>query len=108
MMRNYFDEPIAKNSFDFKTFWLESKYPLTIIKDRYAGTYSGGNYIAFPNYYYEIPSDGPNGGDLECSDFWGEYNGFVGLGLTPSEALINLENNIKENIRYERNRYIYN
>ena len=55
-----------------KQEWLGVKYPLTIITDRYNGTYSGGGWLAFPLYCDEVPSavdgfDGDNG----LLDGWG-------------------------------------
>lgn len=34
--------------------WLSRRYPLTIIRDRYNGIYSGGDWIAFPLRIAEI------------------------------------------------------
>lgn len=30
-------------------------YPLTILRDRYGGTYSGGAYLAWNRHYDDIP-----------------------------------------------------
>lgn len=64
-------------------------YPLVIIKDRYTGVYSNGKYTAWNMYFDEIPQD-IDGDDISCYDFWHEYEGIVGLGETPSEAVEDL------------------
>lgn len=78
-------------------FWLESHYPTTIICDRYGGTYSGARWLAFPLDYWNIP-DGVEGGDPDCMDFWDNYNGIVGKGSTPQEAMDNLISRAKESL----------
>jgi hypothetical protein len=83
-------------------------YPLTIIADRYSGTYSGGAYHAW-NLDPEIVPDGHSGGDMEAMDFWmdeeyktlqiSEFRGtakVVGLGPTPDAALHDLAKKMKE------------
>lgn len=69
--------------------WLEFVYPLTIIKDRYSGSYSGGVYVAYPCEFYEVDED-VAGGDVECMEFWGEFCGVVGRGNSYSEAFSDL------------------
>lgn len=74
-------------------------YPLTIIHDRYAGTYSGGLFTAWNLYPNSIPSEICDD-DSTCAFFWGEFksgkteltNEFgehvrVGLGGSPNESL---------------------
>lgn len=57
-------------------------YPLTILRDRYGGTYSGGAYTAWNCYYDDIPYG---------AEFW-MYNVIpVGRGATPNDAVIDLE-----------------
>ncbi len=73
-------------------------YPLTIIADRYMGTYSGGMYVAFPLDAKEIP-EGPDQSDIECMNFWDDYEDPYGIGKTPNEALQNLVINIMERER---------
>lgn len=70
-------------------FWLESFYPTTIIQDRYNGTYSGAEWLAFPMDYYQVPRE-IDGDDIECIMFWESYNGEVGKGSTPELAMANL------------------
>lgn len=73
--------------------WLEVEYPLTIISDRYSGTYSKGLFLAFPNHYYDIPED-VDSDDLSCYHFWEDFTGLVGRGTTPNEALEDLKSTI--------------
>lgn len=65
--------------------YSDYKYPLTIIADRYTGVYSGGEFTAWPLDYWDIP-DGPESGDVECQEFWENYDGIVGRGATIQEA----------------------
>ena len=69
---------------------MDKIYPLTIIADRYNGSYSGGVYTAFPLDSWDVPA-GSSGSDIECWEFWDSYPGPVGKGKTPNEALNNLE-----------------
>lgn len=68
-------------------------YPLTIIYDRYGGTYSGGAYTAWNCNPYDIPN-GPFSSDCECSDFWCKCKIPVGKGRTPDEAIADLWNKL--------------
>ena len=64
-------------------------YPLTIIFDRYMGTYSRGVWTAWNT----LPQDIPQAifeSDVPCGNFWYEYPGIVGRGTTPEEAIENL------------------
>lgn len=85
-----------------REIWLtdEVLYPITIIQDRYSGTYSGGQFTAFPYEYWKIPKSGPDGSDQECMKFWNNFKGFVGLGADPESAVENLKENLKNNRRY--------
>ena len=64
-------------------------YPLTILRDRYSGSYSGGEYTAWNLYPEDIP-DGPFSGDGDCFDFWLENTIPVGVGETPNDAIRSL------------------
>ena len=64
-------------------------YPLTIINDRYTGTYSGGIFTAWNMDYYEIPTD-PDEDDVTCMLFWAKTDIIVGRGDTPQEAVDDL------------------
>ena len=85
-----------------RELWLESKYPVTIIHDRYGGTYSGGAFVALPNHYHEIPINGPDGSDPDCAAFWRDYKGYCGIGYTPYEAFNKLVRCIEDGITYDK------
>ena len=67
----------------------EEIYPLTIVLDRYSGTYSGGYYTAWNMDSDEVPQE-INADDVSCYDFWHSYEGVVGLGRTPNDAIEDL------------------
>ena len=73
-------------------------YPLTIIRDRYSGTYSGASWLAFNLDYNEIP-DAICGSDMDCFDFWQNEgkNMVVGKGAYLEEALDDLYWKIRGN-----------
>ena len=75
-------------------FWNESYYPTTIVIDRYNGCYSGGKWLAFPCFFYDVPEE-IEGEDPECSFFWENCNEPVGKGNTPQEAFDNLKEIMK-------------
>lgn len=75
---------------DFKIY--DDIYPLTVIKDRYSGAFSGGEYTAWKLEINEIPTE-IFGEDPECQDFWYGKIGkafTVGKGKTMEEAVENL------------------
>jgi len=72
--------------------FLENLYPLTIITDRYHGTYSGGEYLAFPLLHTQIPA-AVCGNDSECLSYWqteDRLDYLIGKGNSPSNAIHNL------------------
>ena len=82
----------------------EDIYPLTIIPDRYNGAFSGGQWLAFNVYYYNIP-DEIDDGEMECWNFWDEQkrlekineNYFrIGVGNTIDEAMNDLLKKMNE------------
>ena len=77
------------NEYDIM-FWLHEQYPLTIINDRNSGMYSGGEYLAFP-YSFHVLDKRIEGDDAKCAEFWKEYHGIVGRGSTVTEALQDLD-----------------
>lgn len=77
-------------------YFISEAYPLTIIADRYSGTYSGGRYLAFLDDYWNI-ADEIDGCDPDCKSFWRKFDGIVGRGLTPDEAIVNLMQELKKN-----------
>ena len=63
-------------------------YPVTIIMDRYSGTYSKGNWLAFQLEAQNIPED-IGGGDPDEAYFWRNHNEKelpIGKGNTPQLA----------------------
>ena len=60
-------------------------YPLTIVKDRYSGTYSGGKYLAYNKHPWEIKDGDEFADDVSCMMFWDEEHP-IGVGDTPQEA----------------------
>lgn len=76
----------------------EDIYPLVIIKDRYTGTYSNGEYTAWNMYFEDIPRE-IDEDDVTCHNFWHSYNGIVGLGKTPNEAI----DDLRKKLNAERN-----
>ena len=65
-------------------------YPLTIIRDRYDGIYSGGMYLAFNLDYDEIPSE-ISGSDIPCLEWWEENKYIlVGKGYDITSAIFDL------------------
>lgn len=77
-----------------KQEWLEVKYPLTIISDRYDGTYSGASWLAFPLYCDEVPP-AVDGYDEACAAFWKAYSEPVGKGNNAQNAIDNLISQMK-------------
>ena len=70
---------------------INELYPVTIISDRYNGTYSGASWLAFCLDYNEIP-DAVCGSDIDCLNFWQNEGKdmIVGKGASVEEALNDL------------------
>ena len=66
-------------------------YPVTIVTDRYGGTYSKGRWLAFNLPPNELPPE-IDADDVTCYKFWKNTDILVGRGSTPDEALKDLEN----------------
>ena len=82
---------------------LDDAYPLCVIKDRYGGTYSDGEYTAWLCGISYIP-EGVFEDDVTCGCTWGKLKTarkkgeFVyGVGETPDEALRDLAKTIIRN-----------
>lgn len=72
------------------TWWLEHMYPCTIVKDRYTGSYSGGEWTCWPRYIEEIP-DEIEAGDIPCMEFWRNCDtSKIGIGDSPDAAVNDL------------------
>ena len=81
---------------------MEDIYPLTIVRDRYTGAYSGGKFIAWPAEPYQIAED-PQADDTTCMLFWiwVEENKIpYGRGETPEEAVRDLQQRLPEDWDY--------
>lgn len=87
-------------------------YPLTVIRDRYNGTYSGASYLAFNLDSNSVPSE-VHGSDTPCSYFWDlidegnfvegkvtrDYRDvvkYVGKGVTIEDAVVDLYHKMKD------------
>ncbi len=72
---------------------IEYIYPLTIIKDRYEGAYSGGEFTAWNHKHIYIPT-GIDMSDNECACAWGKIKNddryLFGIGETPHRSVCNL------------------
>ena len=90
----------------------EDIYPLTVIRDRYNGTYSGASYLAFNLDSNLVPSE-VHDSDVPCSYFWDlidegnfvegkvarDYRDivkYVGKGATIENAVIDLYRKMKD------------
>lgn len=73
-------------------------YPVTIVMDRYTGTYSKGKWLAFQLDTDQVPDEiGSNDGDEE--NFWRSHDDMklpIGKGNTPNEALEDLKAKAKK------------
>lgn len=70
-------------------------YPLTVVCDRYAGAYSGGQYTAWNLDCSDVPEE-INADDVTCMNFWyrDEKPYIIGIGDTLIEAVKDLENKL--------------
>ena len=74
---------------------IDEVYPLTVVLDRYNGTYSKGKYTAW-NMTPDMLPEEIECSDIECMDFWDSYSGDVGKGDSPDKAMYNLLENINK------------
>ena len=74
---------------------IEELYPLTIVCDRYGGTYSGGKYTAWYCDPWDVPL-GVEECDPLCDIFWRNNTDPVGLGATPQAAMEDLRIKLNE------------
>ena len=70
-------------------------YPLTIVKDRYTGTYSGGEFTAWNLDADEVPA-GIYSDDCGCHEFWLTNKIPVGKGQSIREAILDLYVQLKK------------
>lgn len=78
---------------------LNNLWPVTIVRDRYMGTYSGGDWVAWHADVDEVAHycADADGGDNCAIEFWERVKSSrnrdvpsYGLGATPEQALRNL------------------
>lgn len=70
-------------------------FPVTIVCDRYGGTYSGGAWTAWQLDPWDVPAE-VDESDPECCIFWENNTEPVGLGATPQDALQDLMHKLNE------------
>lgn len=71
-------------------------YPLTLIKDRYNGAYSGGKWTAWPLHAWDVPYE-PESTDGQAMHFWSVDDYVpIGRGDTPDEAIEDLRRRMAE------------
>jgi hypothetical protein len=69
---------------------FDDVHPVTIVDDRYGGTYSGGRWCAFPSNPQDVPPD-PSWDDSSAAGWWADAEGLpVGRGDTPDLAYADL------------------
>ena len=70
---------------------MSKLYPVTIVTDRYSGSYAGAPWLAFYCEADEVPIEAYCGGDNDSMDWWANPTMPVGKGDTPDAALRDLE-----------------
>lgn len=74
-------------------------YPLTVVKDRYTGTYSGGEFTAWALEPEDVPPEIWYD-DVPCMNFWwnrpDDDDVIAGRGKTPEEAIENLSKRLEK------------
>ena len=88
-----------------KGFMEDEIYPLTIIFDRYTGTYSGGQYTAWNLLAEDVPPE-VDSDDIDCYEFWLTNEIVCGKGGTVSEALADLYIKLKEGDEEDESVYL--
>lgn len=69
-----------------------STYPVTIVMDRYSGSYSGAQWLAFQSDPEDLPEE-IGASDPDEEDFWRNHSDEqrpIGKGNTPNEAYMDL------------------
>ena len=69
-------------------------YPLTVILDRYNGTYSGGKWTAWNLKFSDIPP-AVSADDCSCAGFFSNSNIVYGTGNTPEKAIEDLRKKLE-------------
>lgn len=65
-------------------------YPVTIFPARYGGTYEGASWIALNEFTRSEAVAAAQDSDIECMDFYHNYQGVIGRGCCPQHAYENL------------------
>lgn len=65
-------------------------YPLTVVKDRYNGTYTGGKYLAWNKEPNEVPRVFQGECDADIVSIADMLKNLYGKGNTPEEAIDDL------------------
>ena len=74
---------------------INNIYPLTVIYDRYNGSYSGGKYVAFNLESPDIPKE-IFGDDSTAIKFWKHCKIIVGVGGSPDSTIKDLIKNLRK------------
>jgi len=69
---------------------MEIIYPLTIVRDRYGGAYSGGEWLAYNKHPWDIEDGDEFSDDVSCRMFW-DAGHEIGVGHTKQEAVNDLK-----------------
>lgn len=64
-------------------------WPVTRIKDRYHGSYSGGEWVAYYAHVDAIPEEASSD-DVSCDQYWDNPRVPFGVGSSPDLALADL------------------
>jgi hypothetical protein len=73
-----------------RAFWLEHFYPVTIVADRYGGTYAGGKYVAYPLEYHDVPEEAHGDDMAAMALFYMDDAPLRGVGHSPNAAFSDL------------------
>lgn len=74
---------------------MKDLYPITVIEDRYSGTYSGGNWVAFNLEPWDVP-EAALGDDVSCFNYFERSGDIFGVGSTLEEAVRKLYQIVRE------------
>lgn len=74
---------------------MKEIYPLTVVNDRYGGTYSGGKFTAW-SFDSDLVPSAIHADDMTCHDFWLDFWRPVGKGDTIEEAIADLARQLED------------
>lgn len=81
-----------------------SVYPCTIVRDRYSGTYSGGEWTAWNLDPEDLP-EGLGGSDPEEMHLFSDKSLIYGIGQTPDLACDDLVIKVRASIKKQLGYY---